>query len=144
MPLPYETRKPLNLPATSFSGDGLAVLQVQGGRYGGDWVISVTDGQDSFGELEAHAPPGRKAELMRDPGYPDRAIETAFIWLLAQAQERGWRVVYWECLNGQYGPREVAYFCTARVIIANERFAPQPGVKYADEQTLDAVMGYSS
>jgi hypothetical protein len=142
--LPCRTRKPLNLPARAFNADGLAVLMLTGGRYGGDWAMGFAPMDapgDICGELRTEAG-DRKGVLLSDPGYPGRAAETAFIWLLAQAREHGWRLVAWECMNSVYSPPEAAYFVAARAIVANESFTPAEGVTYADEQTLDAAMGY--
>jgi len=144
MPLPCIPGADLQIPPDVFSSDGLAVLLLQGGRYGGDWHIAVTtaaDQTDCLGSFQTA--PHQQQELLTDPRYPWLAIETAFIWLMAQAQEHGWRVVSWDCLNGHYGPDEAPYFCAASAIVANEAFIPQPGVTYADQQTLDQVMGYA-
>ena len=86
---------------------------------------------------------GRKRALKDDPAYPDRAVESAFIWLIEQTRAQGLRVVMFECLNHHYGPGEAPYFCAARAVIASPVFVPQPETRYADEQTLDEVMGYT-
>lgn len=145
MPLPCHTRKPLKIPASAFNDDGLAVLMLTGGRYGGDWVMGLTPMDtpgDICGELSTEAG-DRKSVLLSDPAYPDRATETAFIWLLTQAKEYGCRLVAWESMNHQYKPPEALYFVAARAIVANEAFVPAEGATYADEMTLDAAMGYT-
>lgn len=143
MPLPVHSSEPLNIPASAFNEDDLTVIFLSGGRYGGDWVISASiraDG-DQLGTFTTDAGLSRPA-LVNDPHYPDLAIETAFIWLMSEARKHGWRVVSFECLNDQYREAERPYFCVARAIIASEQFKPAPGVTYADQMTLDAVMGY--
>jgi hypothetical protein len=146
MPLPIAASEDLAVPASMFNGDGLAVLILQGGRYGGDWVIRpvAADGAGSpAGEFTTSAGSERTMQaLLTDPRYPDRAIETAFIWLTGEAKRQGLRVVAFECLNSQYGAGERPYFCAARAVIAGRSFKPAAGVMYDDEQTLDAVMGY--
>jgi len=145
MPLPCIPGADLQIPPGVFSSDGLAVLLLQGGRYGGDWHIAVTtaaDQTDCLGSFQTDTP--RKQQLLPGPRYPWLAVETAFIWLTAQAQEHGWRVVGWECLNRHYGPGEAPYFCAAQAIVADATFTPLPGTTYADEMTLDEVMGYST
>jgi hypothetical protein len=144
MPLPIASSENLNIPPSHFNGDGLAVIVLAGGRYGGDWVIKATDGDEPFGELQTSVDERRKRELLTSPGYPDRAIETAFVWLMGETQRQGLRVVSFECLNKRYGPNEQPYLCLAQAIIASKAFTPKPGVVYADEMNLDAVMGYSS
>ena len=148
MPLPYVTDQALRIPAGAFNADGLAVLAVQGARYGGDWHVAVTDQadqQDSLGRFQTEAGgASRKRELTSDPGYPYRAIESAFIWLIEQTRAQDLRVVMFTCLNHHYGPDEAPYFCAAQAVIADGSFVPQPGTLYADEQTLDQVMGYTS
>ena len=142
MPLPVASAEALDIPESAFDGNGLAVLMIPGGRYGGDWTVSVMAGDINCGSLSTTAPERSKRELLSDPGYPDRAIETAFIWLISETRKQSLRVVSWECLNSQHSPAECPYFCLARAIVASEAFTPAPGVTYADEQTLDAVMGY--
>lgn len=93
MPLPVASTEPLDIPGTAFNSDGLAVLAVSGDRYGGDWHINFI-GPDGvkLGSLITSIDEHRKQALLSDPGYPDRAIETAFIWLLGQVREHGWRL----------------------------------------------------
>jgi hypothetical protein len=142
MPLSVESAEALDIPESAFNSDGLAVLMVPGGRYGGDWSVTFVGPDDvKFGKIFTAA--GRsKQELLNDPRYPYLAAETAFIWLVGQAREQGWRVVSWECFNDQYGEDERPYFCLARAIVASEKFTPAPGAAYADELTLDEAMGY--
>lgn len=141
MPLPVSRQDPLDIPGSAFNADGLAVIMVPGGRYGGDWSVSFRGPADAeYGSLFTSVDDRRKQALESDPGYPDRAIETAFIWLAGQAREHGWRVVGWECFNSQYGEAERPYFCLARAIVASEKFTPAPGVTYADEAGLDVAL----
>jgi hypothetical protein len=142
MPLPIASSENLNIPAGDFNGDGLAVVMLSGGRYGGDWAVHALIDGDSLGVLHTEVDDRRKHELQSDPGYPDRAIETAYIWLTGEMKRQGMRVVSFECHNSKYGPDERPYFCLAQAIVASEAFVPAPGVTYADEMTLDAVMGY--
>ena len=143
MPLPVASAEPLNIPEAAFDANGLAVLMIPGGRYGGDWSITFSGpGHVNCGTLLTAVDERRKQELLTDPGYPDRAIETAFTWLAGETRKQGLRVVGFECLNSQHSPAERPYFCLARAIVASKAFIPEPGVTYADEKTLDAAMGY--
>jgi hypothetical protein len=144
MPLPIAVSEDLAVPGSMFNEDGLAVLMLSGGRYGGDWVIGVGSlpygEHDPIGELRTAVDERRKQELLHDPGYPDRAIESAFIWLMDQAKRQGLRVVGFENMNSRYSESERPFFCLAQAVIASRAFEPAPGVTYADEMTLDAVM----
>ena len=145
MQLPVSGAEPLSIPESAFNDNGLAVIMVPGGRYGGDWSVNFMGPDDAkLGSIFTSVDERSKQALLSDPGYPDRAIETAFIWLTGQAREHGWRVVSWECFNSQYAEAERPFFCLARAIVASETFTPAPGVTYADEMTLDEVMGYSA
>lgn len=145
MPLPVSSSEPLSIPAAEFNEHGLAVIMLSGGRYGGDWAIGASTNADGekLGELRTEAGSSRR-ELEHDPRYPYLAIETAFAWLTGEVQRHGWRVVAFDCLNDQYGEAERPYFCLAQAIVASGQFKPSPGVTYADEMTLDAVMGYGT
>ncbi len=145
MPLPIGSSEDLNIPDSQFNEHGLAVVFLSGGRYGGDWVVSASaeGGDRKLGEFQTDGGTS-KAELERDPRYPYLAIETAFIWLMGEAPKQGRRVVGFECLNDRYAEAERPYFCLARAVVANASFAPRPGIAYADEMTLDAIMGYGT
>lgn len=143
MPLPIASSEALNISPSEFNEHGLAVIMLPGGRYGGDWVIQAVsaDGQSQpEGEFRTSVDDRRKRELESDRAYPDRAIETAFIWLTGETKRQGLRVVGFECLNDQYSEAERPFFCLARAIIAGPTFEPAPGAVYADEMTLDAAM----
>ena len=122
----------LTLADTAFNDDGLAVLFVSGGRYGGDWKMtaSLSAGGGSCGSFWT-ARPGPVSE--DNPQYPDMAVTAAFSWLAAQARAREWRVLSWENLNSKYGPAERPYFALARAVLGSKRFTPLPGALYADE-----------
>lgn len=144
MPLPVSSNEDLSIPASEFNEHGLAVIMLSGGWYGGDWVIGASaEDAGRLGGFETDAG-SSKPELQRDPRYPYLAIETAFIWLMGEAPKHGWRVVGFECFNDRYGEAERPYFCLARAVVASEQFRPSPGVTYADEMTLEAVMGYGA
>lgn len=145
MPLPMSSSEDLQISESEFDANGLAVIMLAGGRYGGDWVVRASTSADgeALGEFRT-ASGSSKAELQRDPAYPYLAVETAFIWLMGQAPKREWRVVHFECLNHRYDKAERPFFCLAQAIIANRAFTPAPGVTYADQLSLDAVMGYAA
>lgn len=144
MPLEYETTKPLTI--NSYNENGLAVLAVQGGRYGGTWAISAVPvgGAQPAGEIRTFLDQERHPDLTNDPRYPNLAIESAFIWLRDQTANQGLRLVYFECLNHRHSAGEAPYFCAAQAVIAGPAFRPQPGVEYADTWTLDHAMAVRS
>ena len=133
MPLPYTVTEPLNVPTAAFNSDGIAVLRVGGGRYGGDWVIDALDGgQAVWGSIETCYDLGRD-DLTKDARYPDLALDSAFVWLNGEAKKRGWRLIFWESLNSGIPQDEKPYFTVARAMLASEHFVPMDGVTYADE-----------
>lgn len=138
MPLGISSGTGLELPAGEFNADGLAVIMISGGRYGGAWAISATATADGpkLGEFRTSSP----RDLTGDPRYPDLAIETAFIWLRGETVRLGLRLVGFENLNQHYDAGSRPYFCLAQAVIANRSFVPVPGVRYADDQTLDEAM----
>jgi hypothetical protein len=142
MPLSIASSEDLHISVSHFNEHGLAVLMLAGGRYGGDWTVRANSRDNTVGEFRTAVDDRRKQALLKDSGYPDRAIESAFIWLMEQAKRQDLRVVSFENLNGKYAEAERPFFCLAQAVVANEIFKPAPGVTYADEMTLDAVMGY--
>ena len=126
-------REDLALDDTAFNDDGLAALLVSGSRYGGDWQMAASTcaGNSPCGSFWTARPGSVSPD---DPGYPDHAVAAAFAWLAGQARDRGWRVLLWENLNDAYAPAERPYFTLARAVLGSERFVPQPGVQYADEE----------
>jgi hypothetical protein len=139
MPLEYGTTQPLTID--TYDENGLAAIVVQGGRYGGTWVITATanDGR-AVGELRTSLDEQRHPDLVDDPRYPYLAIESAFIWLREQTEHQGLGLAYFECLNHHYPPGDAPYFCAARAVVAGPEFVPTPGVEYADGWTLDQAM----
>lgn len=130
MPLQVDQSISLNLPAGVFNSDGLAVVMLSGGRYGGNWVVKAIPDADGdpanpAGQFTTFAG-SPKAALLHHPRYPDLAVETAFIWLMGQVMHLGLRVVRFECLNSQFDEATRAYSCLARAVIANRSFTPSP------------------
>ena len=143
MPLLVGRSTPLRVPAGYFNADGLAVLMLHGGRRRVDWSIAASAvDKATVGKIQTSVDDSSTREPADDAECPDRAIETAFIWVVGEAQQQGLRVVAFECLNHLYGPAERASFCLARAVVANQSFRPTIGVTYADQMTLAAVMRY--
>lgn len=134
MPLPYEVHEALQVSTSSFNDDGLAVLMVHGGRYGGDWEINARlSSDDPSREPRGSIGTSRGRTSTKDERYPDLALDSAFVWLNDEAKKRGWRLVHWESLNDNFPSDQKPYFVLARALLANERFVPAEGVIYADE-----------
>lgn len=134
MPLPYNVNDALDIPAEAFNADGIAVIEIRGGRYGGDWVISASAGRadGTIGEIETCYDLSRD-DLTKDERYPDLAVDTAYVWLHGEMKQRGWRLLAWENFNAHCGPDERPYFMAARAVVGSDKFVPAAGVKYADE-----------
>lgn len=143
MPLSISSGTGLELPSAEFNADGLAVIMISGGRYGGQWVMGASAKADGpkLGEFWADSGP---RDLTGDPCYPDLAIETAFVWLRGETARLGLRLVGFENLNRHYDADSRPYFCLARAIIASPSFVPVPGARYAEEQTPDEATAFQS
>lgn len=124
MPLPYEVTTDLDIPADAFNADGIAIVNVQGGRYGGNWVIRAFVGTASepAGEIESTYDL-RRSDLTKDERYPDLAVDTVYVWLHDHVKKHA-------C---SFGADERPFFIAARALIGSVEFVPAPGVKYADE-----------
>ena len=124
--------------STLFPHEDFPVSNFFGGRYGGNWSMaaSLRPSSDTVGQLTTE----RGGVSLNDPRYPDLALESAFIWLMAQAKKHGWRVLFFENHNERYAEAERPYFVLAQAILGNASFKPKPGVKYADEGTLDEAV----
>lgn len=133
MTLRTTTEQDLALPENAFNDDGLAVLFISGGRYGGNWAMraALTAGGEPCGQFWVLRGPG---DSSADPRYPDRAVAAAIGWLKAQCALKSWRMLASENLNAEYGPGERPYFTLARAVIGGERFEPAPGIRYEDEE----------
>jgi hypothetical protein len=134
MPLHYEVETELTVPAEAFDANAIAVIDFNGGRYGGDWVISASTRcvDESLGEIHTSYDRSRY-DLTKDVRYPNLAADTAYVWLHDFVKKLGWRLLSWDNFNSQMGPDERPYFVSVRAVIGSDKFVPAPGVKYADE-----------
>ena len=142
MPLPYDTSKTLRIPTEAFNDNGIAVLDIHGGRYDGHWVIDAfiagankRSDEPEIGGIETCYDLQRD-DLTKDDRYPDLAVDTAYVWLNDEMKKLGWRLLAWDNFNGQQDPGMRPYYIAARVVIGSDKFVPSPGVKYADEMTV--------
>lgn len=111
MPLAYEERTPLTIPADAFADDDLARIVVQGGRYGGEWnlIASVlTPGSDPqpIGEIMTAA-----------DDRPEMAVDTAQVWLNDACGKAGLKLAHFESKNDSYGPAEAPFFAAAFALV---------------------------
>ena len=134
MPLPYDVTEPLQLPRGHFNADAIAVITIQGGRYGGHWVINAfaDDPNETVGRIDT-CYDLQRADLTKDERYPQLATDTALIWLNDETKRRGWRLLTWDSFNDRYGPDEKPFFMAARALIGSENFVPSGGVQYLDD-----------
>lgn len=138
MPLPYEVTAELEIPATFFNRDAIAVVVVQGVRAGGDWLVSVSafaDGNVRGALVTSHP---QAPALAAEVWYPDLGHETAFIWLNDQVKGRGWSLLAYTKV--EYAQADRPYFFAAKAVVGSELFLPILGVAYAGDLTLDQVM----
>lgn len=134
MPLHYDVEEELNIPNEAFNADAIAAIDINGSRYGGDWIISASTRcvDESLGEIHTSYDRSR-CDLTQDERYSDLAADTAYVWLHDFVKKHGWRLLAWQNFNSQMGPDERPYFVSVRVLIGSDKFVPAPGVKYADE-----------
>ncbi|HWU05566.1 MAG TPA: hypothetical protein VN520_04045 [Streptomyces sp.] len=138
MPLHYEVTKPLTVPDHEFNENHIAVLLVIGNRYGGQWEINLLSQREhpteaaALGTIETFYDHQRE-DLTDSPRYTQLGLDTALIWLLAEAKERNWRLLVWESVNDQVPEDARKFTIGARVALGGEQFVPAPGATYADE-----------
>ncbi|WP_274036671.1 hypothetical protein [Streptomyces sp. MMBL 11-1] len=138
MPLHYEVPEPLRVPDAEFDENHIAVLLVVGNRYGGQWKVDVLSQRERPGEvavlgtIEAFHDHQRD-DLTDSPRYPQLGLDTALIWLLAEAKEKGWRLLSWENVSDQVPEDARKFTIGARVALGGDQFVPAPAVVYADE-----------
>ncbi|MEW2493775.1 hypothetical protein AB0942_09530 [Streptomyces nodosus] len=138
MPLRYEAIKPLTVPAAEFNENHIAVLLVVGNRYGGHWKIDVLSQREHPGEAVALGTietfhDHQRDDLTDSPRYPQLGLDTALIWLLTAAKEKGWRLLIWEDMGDQVPEEARRFTIGARVALGGDQFVPAPAVVYADE-----------
>jgi len=76
MPLAYTVDQPLQpIPVDQFNADGIAVVMVSGGRYGGQWVMDAYVDHDN-----PDAQPIGSIETTPDD-RPSMAVDTAYVWM---------------------------------------------------------------
>lgn len=134
MPLSYVLRTPLDVPAPAFNDNAIAVIEIRGSRYGGDWVITANaaSAPEPLGKIETSYDMTRR-DMTQDERYPDLAVDTAYVWLHDHVTKHGWRLLSWDNHNKRIPADEKPYFMAAQALIGSEDFVPAPGVKYADE-----------
>jgi hypothetical protein len=112
-PLRYQTNEPLDIPAAAFN-DGLAVLIINGGSYGGEWHLSIFPTHIPLAERE------RIGEVLTGPAprQPDRAVEAASAWLAGECARLGYDLLRVDSQNHQYGPGEAPFFALALAVVA--------------------------
>ncbi|MFF3730847.1 hypothetical protein ACFYXM_11125 [Streptomyces sp. NPDC002476] len=144
MPLHYEATKPLTVPDSEFNENHIAVLLVIGNCYGGQWTINLLsqrehpDEATPLGTIETFYDHQRE-DLTDSPRYAQLGLDTALVWLLAEAKRRNWRLLVWESVNDQVPEDARKFTIGARVALGGEQFVPAPGAKYADEVLTGAA-----
>jgi hypothetical protein len=114
MPLAYDIRQPLVIPDAAFNKDGIATILIQGGRYGGEWVMNaialdggpIPDDAEVIGSIHT--------EKDERPGM---AVDTAFVWVNDVCVKAGWKLAHVTNHNDKYGPSEAPFFAAASFLI---------------------------
>lgn len=138
MPLHYEVIEPLTVPVNEFNENHIAVLLVVGNRYGGQWKIDVLSQRERSGEAAALGTieafhDHQRVNLTDSPRYPQLGLDTALIWLLTEAKDKGWRLLTWEDVSDQVPEDARKFTIGARVALGSDQFVPAPAAVYADE-----------
>jgi len=112
MPLAYETREPLSIPADAYNGDDIATILVQGGRYGGQWAmkaVAVVDGKPCDVVI---------GEIFTNPDdRPDMAVDTAYVWVNDACVRAGVKLAHAQNMNGSYDAESAPYFAAAMFFV---------------------------
>lgn len=112
-PLGYTVTMPLSIPADCFSPQGLAVLLVTGGSYGGCWVMNALP-------IDMNNEPGDPCgtiETADAPRQPDRALSAARAWFEDYCTNTPFMLVRFQSINQRYGPDEAPFFSSAQVAV---------------------------
>ncbi len=108
MPLAYHVTDELEIPDSAFNADDIATLLIQGGRYGGAWIMNagaMVDGKpdgDVIGSIET-------VEDIQGP-RPDVAVDSAYVWVNDACVRQGWKLAAFENLNGLYDAASAPFF----------------------------------
>lgn len=109
----FTTTQQLRIPQDAFSSGGVAVLLLQGARYGGRWAIEACygpRGEKTIGSLYT--------EATEDP---DVAAETAKAWIEQQCVPLGLKVIgFFNLSNDRYAPHERPFYTMSQVNVAGK------------------------
>jgi hypothetical protein len=111
--LGYKVTTRLNIPADAFD-NGMAVLLVTGGSYGGAWVMNALP-------VDADGVRNRPCgSIETDPAerQPGRALTAVRAWLEDYCEGTPFSLLHFESMNHTYGPDEAPFFSSAKAIIA--------------------------
>ncbi len=116
MPLTYDTREPLVIPDEGWNDDGQLLLLVQGGRYGGQWLMSAAPL-----DLE-HGPGDEVGAIWTALDYrPAMAVDTAVVWVNDACARAGHSVLAVMNLNHLYDADSAPYFAAVQFVIGKGR-----------------------
>lgn len=113
--LTYDIDTPLDIPASCFSDQGVAVLLVTGGSYGGQWVLNAL-AMNLDGSVSDQ--PCGSIMTGEAPRNPERALTAARAWCEAYCEGTPFSLAVFESLNHTYSPGEAPFFASARVAVA--------------------------
>ena len=115
MPLAYTVDQPLQpIPVDQFNADGIAVVMVSGGRYGGQWVMDAYVDHDN-----PDAQPIGSIETTPDD-RPSMAVDTAYVWMNDELTRAGMKIAGFKSLNAQYPPDQAPFFAAAQFLVVDK------------------------
>lgn len=99
-------------PDDAFNADDVAVILVNGARYGGQWALNawpVKDGRPSenpVGEI-----------FTEKTDRPDVAVDAAYVWINDACTKAGMKLAHFVNKNSEYGPNEAPFFAAALFVV---------------------------
>ncbi|SEP53617.1 hypothetical protein [Amycolatopsis saalfeldensis] len=149
MPLPYTTRKPLDVAPDLFNADGVLAIVLHGTRDDNDiWTFNLhptgsPTGKPAdalaivYGSLSASiadTDDRQHDELRAGPEFRDLALESALFWVIGETRKRGWRLAHLDDQTKIIDRAQQPTLIIAHLVLVNETFEPLPGTVLLDEQ----------
>jgi hypothetical protein len=112
-PLTYTTEQPLDLPATAYNDNGIAVVVLAGSRYAGEWKVNACIGAGDDATVIGSLGTGKTT-------VTDAVVTASLAWIAGECERLGLKVVHTENDNHRYGPAERPYFTCARALVVDK------------------------
>lgn len=115
--LRFATKKPLDANALVFDAHGEAAVLGQGGRYGGEWAITIVPMTPNLKPVEGYPVIG---SAQTDAGDSLDGYATMQAWVQEQARAAGLSVVSAQDRNGARPVEERQYFLAGLFVLARD------------------------